>query len=227
MSRVIYDSIPSDINSKLDGIIHLELRDINYEKYNEIFLTEIKTLLITNCKIDKFDKNLLSNVKNIDTLIIKDCLSIIIQIDAFTNFINLQHLSIQNCDLNRIPSAIKQLKKLEYINLSNNRICCINCNDFDQNINLIYINLSNNFIFNINIKSFINNKIEKLNIENNDVIDYSFLKHSQSLKYLNIKNNIRKFKSKYDLPDNIKPLKMYKNIEIIMSKDMLRIYENI
>ncbi|CAL5990188.1 Leucine-rich_repeat domain superfamily [Hexamita inflata] len=61
---------------------------------------------------------------------------------GLTSLINLKSLSIIQCGLTEMPLSIQNLYKLEYLDLCDNCISCLN--NIKLLVNLIYLNLSNN-----------------------------------------------------------------------------------
>lgn len=101
--------------------------------------------------------------------------------------LNLMRLTISECELKHVNKSIFELKTLEYLDMSNNKLTVFEDFSFE---NLHELILANNEIKYIG-KKFYLPKLAKLDLSNNSImsIDYRFCENFKHLNTLNLKSN--------------------------------------
>lgn len=123
--------------------------------------------------------------------------------NAFTSMIQLQILRLSRNKLSSVPSAIRTIKNLSQLDLSNNLISNFSCQDFSNQTKLKELSLQNNSIFTLTDCAFKDLvKLQVLKLQSSQITDLkgAFNHHFPSLKQLRLNGNkltaIRKWQFK-------------------------------
>lgn len=165
-------------------VVTLDLRNDSITEEFYVFVN-VKTVLLTNCKIAKLD----SSVSNLQ---------------------RLEFLRITQSDLSNVAKEVSYLKNLKYVDFSSNLISSI---DFGENFSIVNLNLSENRITSLSGLSGLK-VVENIFLAGNriEVIDCSSFALPM-LKSIDLsRNEISSFTGcSFDKPENLEKINLVKN----------------
>lgn len=187
------NSFTEDELSSIDELF-LDCHKIKDFKLRDLLLfPNIKKLTLRNYHIKTRDFPVLLELKKLKELVFDNC---IIENPNIISGLNITKLSLINCNIHdySFVYVIDQLKELTIINGN------IDISKLNKLEKLRYLQISDSNIIDSNIK--LNGlNIEKLYIDNTNIIDLSFLNRFYSLKILSIDEN--QYNSNKELIDNL------------------------
>ncbi|CAD5111766.1 DgyrCDS1045 [Dimorphilus gyrociliatus] len=140
----------SEINGLrgLQNLEHLKLSSNLFTKIPNIsLLKKLHTLDISSNTLRQLEKIVLSSPHvSLKNLLLKNCSISEISDLMFKDFPQLERVDLQFNMLNNIPTSIRFLQNLYYLDLSNNRITKISNNSFHNNAHLEHLSIESNVI---------------------------------------------------------------------------------
>ncbi|KAJ6976512.1 receptor-like protein 9DC3 [Populus alba] len=152
----------------------------------------LSDLSLSNTRISVYlENNLISNLKSLEYMFLRNCNIIRSDLTLLGNLTNLTYLDLSNNNFSsQIPSSFGNLVNLSYLDLSNNQLVGPIHSQLNTLSNLRNLYLSNN-LFNGTIPSFLFAlpSLQSLDLHNNNFIgNISEIQHD-SLRFLDLSNN--------------------------------------
>ena len=152
LSRNMLTSLPENLFLGLTSLVHIDLSKNRISVINQTLfhgLTNIKRIYLNDNHLSYIDDGLFNTLDNLEVLRLDSNKIKTIGGNPFSPSSSLRQLNLQNNSLASFPSWTVNLKKIEKLDLSNNRITLldltrVNRTDLDQFLNASAIMLAGN-----------------------------------------------------------------------------------
>ena len=152
LSRNMLTSLPENLFRGLTSLLHIDLSNNRMSVINQTLfhgLNNIKRIYLNDNHLSYIEDGLFSTLDNLEVLQLDSNKIKRIAVNPFSPSSSLRELHLQNNHLTSLPSWIVNLKKIEKLDLSNNRITLldltwVNRTDLDQFSNAPEIMLAGN-----------------------------------------------------------------------------------
>ena len=119
----IYDVYKLFDGHHFSNLLRLRIMGFNIRKVTKKLLNKfpiLRELTMQGCNLEKFESYALSNLKHLVCLDLTNNLLEKLDIPTFSGLVNLEYLNLRKNRLKCIQNVFPNLKKLQYLDLSNN-----------------------------------------------------------------------------------------------------------
>lgn len=187
-----------------DALTKLEVLDLSSNEFVELPPNlfqknlKLKKILLNDNKLQHFDVNLLSNLRDLEVIDLSENFDIKISPNAFRFNPKLKEVHLSRIGMNITEENLFEKNvDLEIIDLSHNSLIRIPSKLFQNNLNLTQIDLSGNVISEMNKDVFQNLKnLQKVKLNSNSLTEIGpeYFEGNKKLSYLDIRfNNFTNF----------------------------------